>query len=147
MSQLGSAAGDVVGASATVHPASSDPGPPIAGRRETYLRLARSWAVWDRVVLDRPIEVRITVPDKRIDAVRGCGAVEVGPLVYCFEDDDQPDGVSVDDILLDGATVRRRPELLGGVATSSWTAGGAMMGPSLPPTTSGGPGTESRPSG
>jgi uncharacterized protein len=83
----------------------------------TYLRLGRSWAIGDRVVLELPMEGRITVADERIDAVRGCGAVEVGPLVYCFEDHDQQDGVSVDDIVLDGThpTLTWRPELLGGV--------------------------------
>lgn len=111
------------GATATVHPAegSDGAGPerPAAGMPGTYMRLARSWAVGDRVVLELPLEIRITVPDERIDAVRGCGAVEVGPIVYCFEDHDQADGVSVDGIVLDGttATVTWRPELLGGVAT------------------------------
>lgn len=110
------------GATATVHPAGrsngADPEPPAAGAPGTYLRLARPWAIGDLVVLELPMEVRVTVADERIDAVRGCGAVEVGPLVYCFEDHDQPDGVSVDDIVLDGgrATVTWRPDLLGGVA-------------------------------
>src|ERR1019366_639691 len=69
-------------------------------------------------VLELPMGVRITVADERIDAVRGCGAVEVGPLVYCFEDHDQPTGVSVDDIVLTGenTSVTWRPDLLGGVA-------------------------------
>jgi hypothetical protein len=110
------------GATATVHPAErsngADPESPQPGAPGSYLRLARSWAAGDRIVLELPMEVRITVPDERIDAVRGCGAVEVGPLVYCFEDHDQPDGVSVDDIVLGGAdaTVTWRSELLGGVA-------------------------------
>lgn len=111
------------GASATVHPAEGSdgaaPGRPVLGTPGSYLRLARAWAVGDRVVLELPMAIRITVPDERIDAVRGCGAVEVGPLVYCFEDHDQSDGVSVDDIVLAGAgaIVTWRPELLGGVAT------------------------------
>ncbi len=110
------------GAGATVHPAEhsngTDPEPPAAGAPGTYLRLARSWTVGDRVDLELPMPPRITVADERVDAVRGCAAVEVGPLVYCFEDHDQPDGVSVDDIVLDGgdAIVTWRPELLGGVA-------------------------------
>jgi hypothetical protein len=110
------------GATAVVHPAEgsngTEPEPSVAGVPGTYLGLARSWAVGDRVILELPIEVRITVADDRIDAVRGCGAIEVGPLVYCFEDHDQPDGVSVDDIVLDGAhaSVTWQPELLGGVA-------------------------------
>jgi DUF1680 family protein len=110
------------GASATVHPVEHSNGAgsdrSIAGAPGSYLRVTRTWAAGDRVILELPMEVRITVPDERVDAVRGCGAVEVGPLVYCFEDHDQPDGVSVDDIVLDGgeATVSWRPDLLGGVA-------------------------------
>ena len=33
---------------------------------------------------------RWTYPDPRVDAVRGCVAIERGPLVYCFEQTDQP---------------------------------------------------------
>jgi DUF1680 family protein len=127
------------GAAATVHPAQGSNGadaePAIAGVPGSYLRLARSWAAGDRVVLELPLDVRITVPDERIDAVRGCGAVEVGPLVYCFEDHDQPNGVSVDDIVLDGAhaTVSWRPELLDGVAVveinGGWREGAAAALP------------------
>ena len=110
------------GASATVHPAATSDGvaseEPVAGGPGSYLRLARPWAVGDRAVLELPMGVRITVADERIDAVRGCGAVEVGPLVYCFEDHDQPTGVSVDDIVITGenTSVTWRPDLLGGVA-------------------------------
>jgi DUF1680 family protein len=32
---------------------------------------------------------RWTHPDPRVDAVRGCAAIERGPLVYCFEQTDQ----------------------------------------------------------
>ncbi|MEU5736548.1 MULTISPECIES: hypothetical protein [Streptomyces] len=43
---------------------------------------------------------RLTLPHPRIDAVRGCAAVERGPLVYCFEQTDQQDGVPVDELAL-----------------------------------------------
>ena len=33
---------------------------------------------------------RWTCPDPRVDALRGCVAIERGPLVYCFEQADQP---------------------------------------------------------
>jgi uncharacterized protein len=45
----------------------------------------RTWAVGDVVRLELPLDVRWTVPDPRIDAARGCVAVERGPLVYCAE--------------------------------------------------------------
>ncbi len=45
----------------------------------------------DEVVLTLPVAPRVTVADPRIDAVRGCVAVERGPVLYCAESVDQPD--------------------------------------------------------
>jgi hypothetical protein len=103
---------------------------PVAGDPGSYLRVERRWAAGDRVELELPMAVRLTVADERIDAVRGCAALEVGPLVYCFEDHDQPDGVSVDEIVLtgdDAASVTWQPDLLGGIATVQ-LAGGRIAG-------------------
>ncbi|MFI6830279.1 glycoside hydrolase family 127 protein [Kribbella sp. NPDC050241] len=79
--------------------------------------LRRQWSVGDQVVLELPVQARRTEPDDRIDSVRGCVAIERGPLVYCFEQVDQ-------DVVLDETAVvagelveRERPELLGGVTT------------------------------
>jgi DUF1680 family protein len=121
------------GACATVHPAGAAPKPPVDGAPGAYLRLRRRWAPGDRVVLELPFAVRITLPDERIDAVRGCAAIERGPLVYCFEDHDQPEGVSVDAIVLTGGhpAVDRRPELLGGVAVVQ-IDGGTLTGGDRP---------------
>ncbi|MDR1185858.1 MAG: glycoside hydrolase family 127 protein [Bifidobacteriaceae bacterium] len=44
----------------------------------------------DRVRLELPVEPRFTFPDPRVDATRGCVAVEAGPLVYCLESIDAP---------------------------------------------------------
>jgi DUF1680 family protein len=43
------------------------------------------WRPGDEVRLDLPMTPRWTRPDPRIDAVRGCVALERGPLVYCAE--------------------------------------------------------------
>jgi uncharacterized protein len=43
---------------------------------------------------------RITHPDPRIDAVRGCVALERGPLVYGIETADAPRGVDLEDVTL-----------------------------------------------
>ncbi|MFF5232915.1 glycoside hydrolase family 127 protein [Dactylosporangium sp. NPDC000521] len=54
-----------------------------------------------RTSLDLPMKPRWTFPDQRIDATRGCAAVEVGPVVMCAESVDQEDGVTLDDIQVD----------------------------------------------
>ena len=61
---------------------------------------------------------RLTAPHPRIDAVRGCLAIERGPLVYCVEGADAPAGARVDDLRLDPAAPLRdvaRDDLLGGI--------------------------------
>ena len=39
-----------------------------------------------------PLAPRLTAPHPRVDAVRGCVAIERGPLVYCVEEADAPAG-------------------------------------------------------
>jgi uncharacterized protein len=78
----------------------------------------------DRVLLELPMPPRLTAPHPRIDAVRGCLAIERGPLVCCVEAADAPAGVSIDDVLLEpGAPLEDapRPELLGGIVAVSAT--------------------------
>ncbi len=84
-----------------------------------WLRLERAWAPGDSVVLELALEPRLTAADPRVDAVRGCAAIERGPLVYCLEQVDVPGG-GLDDIVLDPTrplAVKHRPDLLGGVTT------------------------------
>lgn len=84
-----------------------------------WLRLERAWAPGDSVVLELALEPRLTAADPRVDAVRGCAAIERGPLVYCLEQVDVP-GDGLDDIVLDPTrplAVKHRPDLLGGVTT------------------------------
>jgi DUF1680 family protein len=54
------------------------------------------FSVGDVIELDLPMGPRWTMPDPRIDAIRGCAAVERGPLVYCLESVDLPGGDHVD---------------------------------------------------
>ena len=64
------------------------------------IELQRRWSAGDLVVLDLAMPARITEPDPRIDAVRGCVALERGPLVYCLEDADLPSGTSLEQLEL-----------------------------------------------
>jgi DUF1680 family protein len=61
----------------------------------------RPFQVADEVTLVLPMTPRWTRPDPRIDAVRGCVAVERGPLVMCVESVDLPGGRHVDALRVD----------------------------------------------
>ncbi len=64
-----------------------------------WWRLTRRWQLGDRVTLTLPVVPRLTTADPRVDAARGCVAVERGPLVYCVESADQP-GQRLDDMIM-----------------------------------------------
>jgi hypothetical protein len=87
------------------------PGGAAAPVRPGAVERHRRWRPGDTVVLDLDLSVRVTEPDPRMDAVRGCAAVERGPLVYCVESADLPPGAELEDLEWDGhrspATVRR----------------------------------------
>jgi DUF1680 family protein len=61
----------------------------------------RPFQVGDEVTLTLPLAPRWTWPDRRIDAVRGCVAVERGPLVLCAESVDLPGERHVDTVCVD----------------------------------------------
>ncbi|MGW0823285.1 glycoside hydrolase family 127 protein [Streptomyces sp. NPDC002845] len=56
----------------------------------------------EEIRLHLPTAPRYTWPDRRIDALRGCVAVERGPLVYCAESTDLPVGLDLADLTVDG---------------------------------------------
>jgi DUF1680 family protein len=68
-----------------------------------YADVTRRWLPGDRVVLELDVSPRLTAPNPRIDAVRGCLAVERGPVVFCLEELDLPAGVELADVAVDPA--------------------------------------------
>ncbi|MBG0565835.1 glycoside hydrolase family 127 protein [Actinoplanes sp. NEAU-A11] len=66
-------------------------------------RLRRRFSAGDVIELDLAVRPRLTGADARIDAVRGCVAIERGPVVYCVESVDLPAHVSLDALRLDPA--------------------------------------------
>jgi uncharacterized protein len=66
-----------------------------------YLIVRRHWMPGDVLRCDLDVAPRLTYPGRRIDALRGTVAVERGPLVYCFEQADQPEGADLEDLVLD----------------------------------------------
>jgi DUF1680 family protein len=65
-----------------------------------YAEVTRRWRAGDRVELELDVSPRLTVPNPRIDAVRGCVALERGPIVYCFEQTDLAAGADLADVAL-----------------------------------------------
>jgi DUF1680 family protein len=65
-----------------------------------YLVVRREWRPGDVLRFELDISPRLTVSDRRIGAVRGTAAIERGPLVYCLEQADQPDGMALPDLAL-----------------------------------------------
>ncbi len=66
-------------------------------------RIRRTFRPGDEIVLDLPVRPRFTWPDPRIDAVRGCVAVERGPEVLCVESRDLPHPDRLDALVVDPA--------------------------------------------
>ncbi|MEU0811631.1 beta-L-arabinofuranosidase domain-containing protein [Streptomyces sp. NPDC005970] len=102
----------------TDHTLTVDGTPAEARVEDGWLRLTRAFAPGDTVRLALAMPPRLTAPSPRVDAVRGCVAIERGPLVYCLEQTDQPDGLDPDGVALDPfapLTEQDRPDLLGGI--------------------------------
>ncbi|NNC13780.1 glycoside hydrolase family 127 protein [Planctomonas sp. JC2975] len=70
-----------------------------------YATVTRRFAPGDVLVLDLPVTPRIARPLARIDDLRGSLAIERGPLVYAFEAVDQPNGVGLDEAIVDAGSV------------------------------------------
>lgn len=72
-------------------------GTPMTADEDGYLRLDLDGST---IVLGLDLSPRWTYPHPQIDAVRGTVALERGPLVYCLEQVDLPDGVALGDIVV-----------------------------------------------
>lgn len=59
----------------------------------TYCRIERAWSAGDVIVLDLPLPVRLLQSHPLVEETRNQVAVMRGPVVYCLESIDLPDGV------------------------------------------------------
>ncbi len=66
-----------------------------------YIKVERHWAPGDGLHVSTSVPTRAVRAHSRVDAVRGCAAVQRGPLVYCIEADDLAEGTAVEDVALD----------------------------------------------
>lgn len=82
-------------------PAVTVAGAELAEDSHGYLRGRQDWAPGQQITVDFAMPVRAVTAHPAVDAVRGCAALQRGPLVYCLEQRDQPDGLDLDDMTAD----------------------------------------------
>ena len=97
-----------------------------------YLTVSRRWSPGDRLQMSSDMPVRVLKPHWRADAVRGCRAVQRGPLVYCLESDDLGGGAIIEDVALDATKPLRAvgevPKELEGYVSVAVLATGERVG-------------------
>jgi len=84
----------------------------------TYAEVRRAWSRGDVVELTLPMPARLMQAHPLVEEARNQVAVQRGPLVYCVESADLPDGVRVQEVVIPrGIDLKPRfdPGLLGGV--------------------------------
>ncbi len=66
-----------------------------------YVVVEQLWKTGDVVEADFPMQPLFVEADSRVDSVRGCVAIQRGPIVYCLEEHDQEQGVNLLDVKID----------------------------------------------
>lgn len=82
-----------------------------------YASIEREWQAGDAVEFELPMPVRRVLANEKVEADRDRVALQRGPLVYCIEHPDVPEGRVLNLVLPDDAelTARFDAQLLGGV--------------------------------
>jgi len=57
-----------------------------------YLDLHRKWSKGDNIELDLGMQTNLLISHPRVRDTAGCTAIQRGPLIYCLEAPDNPDG-------------------------------------------------------
>ncbi|MGE5611280.1 MAG: glycoside hydrolase family 127 protein [Bacillota bacterium] len=85
--------------------------------KQGYVSLDRDWKQGDVIELSLPMPVRRVVAHGQVEADRGRVALQRGPIVYCVEWPDNPDGHVRNLMLPDSAALSAefKPDLLGGI--------------------------------
>jgi DUF1680 family protein len=85
----------------------------------TYVQVDRQWQAGDEIDIDMPMPVRFVEGHPRIEEIRNQVAIKRGPLVYCIESPDLPEGTGILDVYISEKVdlqVEHRPDFLGGVS-------------------------------
>ncbi|QBG46835.1 glycoside hydrolase family 127 protein [Verrucomicrobia bacterium S94] len=86
----------------------------------SYATIERAWKTGDVISIDMPMDVRFVEGHPRIEEVRNQLAVKRGPVIYCVESPDLPEGTSILDVYLpyNGTyNPEYKADMLGGLTT------------------------------
>jgi DUF1680 family protein len=89
-----------------------------------YVTIDRVWKVGDLLEAEFDMPSFLVEGDPRVDSIRGCVALQRGPIVYCFEEHDQEQNVNLLDVEIDPSAdlaIHWQDDLLGGVVTLEGT--------------------------
>ncbi|HTB84731.1 MAG TPA: glycoside hydrolase family 127 protein [Candidatus Sulfotelmatobacter sp.] len=102
------------GASVSINDSPADFSP----QPESYFEVRREWKTGDFVDLDLPMAVRLMEANPLVEEDLDQVAIQRGPVVYCLESPDLPEGVKISDVRIPSdlnLTTRYDRHLLGGV--------------------------------
>ena len=88
----------------------------------SFASVERKWKKGDVLTLDMPMDIKLMEGHPRIEEVRNQVAIKRGPVVYCIESPDLPDGTAILDVYLPAGSELKaeyRPDFLGGLTTIS----------------------------
>ena len=91
----------------------------------SYAEIARQWQVGDVIELHLPMKPRVMKAHPKAEEIRNHVAIMRGPLVYCLEACDLPEGVSILDVYAPddmGLSASQDEDLLGGVTAITGVA-------------------------
>lgn len=66
-----------------------------------YARICRNWKLQDVVELNLTMKPQWIGANPRVDAIRGCVALQRGPLIYCLEQCDMDKEIQLNDVAVD----------------------------------------------
>jgi DUF1680 family protein len=90
----------------------------------TYAELRRHWKPGDVVELQLGMKPRLMESHPLVEETRNQAAVQCGPIVYCLESLDLPNGVRINDVAITRNSDRRlsfKPEMLQGIGVVETT--------------------------
>ena len=97
-----------------------------------YLRSRRTWAPGEEITLTLDMPVQVISAHPAVDAVRGCVALQRGPIVYCLEQQDQLQVVDLNSPI-EASTQADGTVTLRGRGTSTSSTNGQLYRPANDP--------------